>query len=240
SAAATIRDLETSLKPEPTTDPATIAVLGGTGAEGGGLALRWAAAGHHVIIGSRDAQKAQAAAAELGVLLGGGKIEGAASAEAVGRASIVVLAVPYAAQLPMVRELRDALQGKIFVDVTVPLVPPKVAHVQLPEGGSCVVKVQQELGEGVQVVSAFQNVSAHKLKNLGHRIDCDVLVCSDSKEARLRVIALSADAGLRGINAGPLANSAAAEAMTSLLIWINRTYKVPDAGLVVTGLPGDR
>lgn len=221
-----------------TTDPTIIAVVGGTGAEGGGLALRWAAAGHSVIIGSRDADRARAAAAELSSLPGAGRIEGAASLDAAGRAAIVVLAVPYAAQLATVRDLRSALGGKLLIDVTVPLVPPKVSRVQLPEGGSCVVQVQQELGETVQVVSAFQNVSAHKLKNLGHRIDCDVLVCADSKEARARVIALAADAGLRGIDAGPLANSTAAEAITSLLIWINRTYKIPDAGITITGLPG--
>lgn len=218
---------------------ATIAVIGGTGAEGGGLALRWAVAGHHVIIGSRDAQKAEAAAAQLLSQAPGSCIEGGESLAAAGRADIVVLAVPYAAQMHTALALRTALEGKILIDVTVPLVPPKVAYVQLPEGGSCVVLVQKELGPLVQVVSAFQNVSAHKLKDPGHRVECDVLVCSDSKDARSRVIALAADAGLRGIDAGPLANSAAAEAMTSLLIWINRTYKVPDAGLVITGLPAD-
>ncbi|MGE0874311.1 MAG: NADPH-dependent F420 reductase [Burkholderiales bacterium] len=220
-----------------TGQPETIAVIGGTGAEGGGLALRWAAAGHLVIIGSRDAAKAAAAAAELSALLPSGAIEGAESVSAAERASIVVLAVPYAGQLATARLLKPALAGKILVDVTVPLVPPKVATVQLPAGGSSVVLVQKELGEGVQVVSAFQNVSAHKLKKLGTKVACDVLVCSDSKEARARVVQLAGDAGLRGVDAGPLANSAAAEAMTSLLIWINRTYKVPDAGLAITGLP---
>lgn len=222
-----------------TDKPETIAVIGGTGAEGGGLALRWAAAGHRVIIGSRDAAKAAAAAAELSALLpaGAGAIEGGESLAAAGRATIVVLAVPYAGQLATAKLLAPALQGKILVDVTVPLVPPKVGTVQLPAGGSSVVQVQQALGEGVQVVSAFQNVSAHKLKKLGQKVACDVLVCADSKDARLRVMDLAADAGLRGINAGPLANSAAAEAMTSLLIWINRTYKVPDAGIEITGLP---
>lgn len=196
----------------------SIAVIGGTGAQGRGLARRWAAAGHEVIIGSRDPQKGEAhlAAAE--------------------RASIVVLAVPYAAQLATVRELRPALAGKILVDVTVPLVPPKVGTVQLPEGGSCVVRVQRELGDTVRVVSAFQNVSAHKLADPTQKIACDVLVCADQREARRTVIQLCEDAGLRGIDAGPLANSAAAEALTSLLIWINRTYKIPDAGIAITGL----
>jgi hypothetical protein len=218
-------------------EPKTIAVIGGTGAEGRGLALRWAAAGHHIIVGSRDAARAQAAAQELAAKLPSARIEGAASLEAAQRAAIVVLAVPFAAQLDTVRGIKAALAGKILIDVTVPLVPPKVSRVQLPEEDSCVVRVQRELGETTQVVSAFQNVSAHKLADLAQRVLCDVLVCSDSKEARQVAIGLARDAGLRGIDAGPLANSTAAEALTSVLIWINRTYKVPDAGLAITGLP---
>jgi NADPH-dependent F420 reductase len=220
-----------------TQQPATIAVVGGTGAEGGGLALRWAAAGHRVIVGSRDGARAKAAAAELAALAPQSALSGDESLAAAQAAEIVVIAVPFAAQMDTAKRLAPALAGKILIDVTVPLVPPKVSRVQLPEGGSSVVLVQRELGEGVKVVSAFQNVSAHKLKHLGEKVACDVLVCADDKEARQRVIALAADAGLRGIDAGPLANSAAAEALTSLLIWINRTYKVPDAGIAITGLP---
>jgi NADPH-dependent F420 reductase len=119
----------------------------------------------------------------------------------------------------------------------VPLVPPKVSQVQLPESDSCVVAVQRKLGDKVRVVSAFQNVSAHKLKNLAVKIDCDVLVASDDKEARDIGIALAAAAGLRGVDAGPLVNSVVAESLTSVLIAINRKYKVPDAGIRITGLP---
>lgn len=215
----------------------TIAVIGGTGAEGSGLALRWAAAGHRVVIGSRDAQRARDTACELASKAPRMRVEGAESVEAARKAQIVVLTVPYAAQLETALRIKLQLSGKILVDVTVPLVPPKVSRVQLPDEHSCVVRVQRELGEDVRVVSAFQNVSAHKLANLEHRIACDVLVCSDSKDAREAVIALAKDAGLRGIDAGPLANSVAAEALTSLLIWINRTYKIPDAGVAITGLP---
>jgi NADPH-dependent F420 reductase len=214
----------------------TIAIVGGTGAEGSGLALRWANAGHQVIIGSRDPAKAQALADEFNERLGTKKLSGAASEKAVESADIVVLTVPYASQLEMVRALRSKLQGKILVDVTVPLVPPKVSQVQLPAAGSCVVAVQQDLGDGVRVVSAFQNVSAHKLKDLEYSIKCDVLVCSNDKEARQIVIGLAKDAGLRGIDAGGLANSTVAESLTSALIWINRTYKIPDAGIVITGI----
>lgn len=214
-----------------------IAIVGGTGAEGRGLGVRWAAAGHRVIIGSRDAKRAQGVVAELRSKVPGADIESGESIEAASTAEIVVLTVPYAAQLETVRRIQPALAGKILVDVTVPLVPPKVSMVQLPDEHSCVVRVQRELGSSVQVVSAFQNVSAHKLSNLDHRIACDVLVCSDSKDARLVVVQLAKDAGLRGIDAGPLANSAAAEALTSLLIWINKAYKIPDAGVSITGLP---
>jgi 8-hydroxy-5-deazaflavin:NADPH oxidoreductase len=214
----------------------SICVVGGTGAEGGGLALRWAHAGHRVSVGSRDAGKAQAAAAELNAALGKESVRGIDNASGVAEAEIVVLTVPFAAQMPTVTELKSALAGKILIDVTVPLVPPKVSRVQLPASDSCVVAVQQMLGESVRVVSAFQNVSAHKLKKLDYKIECDVLVTGDDKDARAAAIALAQDAGLRGVDAGPLANSVVAESLTSALIWINRTYKIPDAGIRITGL----
>ena len=214
----------------------SIAIIGGTGAEGSGLALRWAHAGHRVIIGSRDAAKAKAIADELNARLGAPRIAGMGSASAVAGADIVVLTVPYAAQLPTVEALKDSLQGKLLVDVTVPLAPPKVSQVQLPPSDSCVVAAQAALGEGVRVVSAFQNVSAHKLKDLAAEIRCDVLVCGNDKAARQTVIELAKDAGLRGIDAGPLVNSTVAESLTSVLIWINRTYKIPDAGIAITGI----
>lgn len=214
----------------------TIAVIGGTGAEGSGLALRWAHAGHRVIIGSRDTTKARAAADELNAILGRTSIEGASSEDAIELARVVVLTVPYAAQLSTIEAFVERLEGKILVDVTVPLVPPKVSTVQLPESDSAAVALQAKVGSSVRVVSAFQNISAHKLKKLDHKIACDVLICGDDRDARLLVIGLAGDAGLRGINAGPLANSTVAESLTSVLIWINRTYKVPDAGIVITGV----
>ena len=215
-----------------------LAILGGTGKEGSGLAVRWAHAGYPVIIGSRDGARAQATANELATLIDkNAKLSGANNLEAATKAQIIVLAVPYNAQLATAQEVRAALDGKLLIDVTVPLVPPKVDRVQLPEGGSAVVRLQQLLGPQVQVVSAFQNVSAHHLKELGHPIDCDVLICSDSAEAREVVVALAKAAGMRGINAGALANSAAAEALTSLLIAINKRYKVPSSGIRITGIP---
>jgi 8-hydroxy-5-deazaflavin:NADPH oxidoreductase len=214
----------------------SICVVGGTGAEGSGLALRWAHAGHRVSIGSRDAAKAQATAAELNTALGMDAVRGVDNANGAAEAEIIVLTVPFAVQMPTVTELKPELAGKILIDVTVPLIPPKVSRVQLPASDSCIVAVQQALGDRVRVVSAFQNVSAHKLKKLDHKIECDVLVTGDDKEARGVAIALAQDAGLRGVDAGPLANSVVAESLTSALIWINRTYRVPDAGIRITGL----
>lgn len=215
----------------------TIAVLGGTGAEGSGLAFRWAHAGLSVVIGSRDAAKAEAAATELNAALGRHLITGHSNAEAAARADIVVLAVPYAAQHATALDVRAHLEGKVLIDVTVPLVPPKVDRVQLPGGRSAVEQLAEKLGSGVQVVAAFQNVGAHHLKDLSHRIDCDVLVCADSKSSREIAIALAAAAGLTGIHAGALANAAAVEAMTSVLIAINKAYKVKASGVRITGLP---
>lgn len=214
----------------------TIAVVGGTGAEGSGLAIRWANAGHKVIIGSRDGAKAQAAADELNAILGKALVMGKNSSDAASEADIVVLTVPFAVQISTAESLKEVLAGKVLIDVTVPLMPPKVSTVQLPSSDSAAVSLQAMLGTEVKVVSAFQNISAHKLKKLDHKIPCDVFVCSDDKEARLAVIQLAQDAGLRGINAGPLANSTVAESLTSVLIWINRAYKVPDSGIVITGI----
>ncbi|MGB8365175.1 MAG: NADPH-dependent F420 reductase [Rhizomicrobium sp.] len=214
----------------------SIAVLGGTGHEGGGLAFRWAAAGHKVVIGSRDQARAAAAAAELNVLLGADKITGVDNRTAAGSSNIIVLAVPYAAQRSTALDVASELQGKVLIDVTVPLVPPKVSLVQLPEGGSAVAALQAVLGNGVRVVSAFQNISAHHLKELDHPIDCDVLVCSDDNDAADIAIALAEAAGLRGWYAGPLANSVVAESLTSILIAINRRYKVPASGIRLTGV----
>jgi len=214
----------------------TIAILGGAGKEGSGLALRWGNAGHRVIIGSRDAARAQAAADALNAELPAPAIEGAPNRDAAAAADIVVLTVPYAAQLDTALDVRVQLAGKILIDVTAPLKPPRVATVQLPEGGSAAVALQARLGTDVTVVAAFQNISAHHLRDLHHIMECDVLVSADSDEAADAAIALAADAGMKGWHAGPLANSAAAEALTSVLIALNRRYKVPGSGIRITGI----
>jgi 8-hydroxy-5-deazaflavin:NADPH oxidoreductase len=217
----------------------TIAVLGGTGQEGSGLALRWAHAGYPVVIGSRDAPRAEAKAAEIRERLGGGSVEGFDNRSAAERGEIVVLTVPYAAHRATLEQVKDALAGKLLVDVTVPLMPPQVARVQLPPEGSAAVAAQRLLGAEVKVVSAFQNVSAHLLEDVAATVDCDVLVCGDDKEARAAVVALAEAAGMRGIHGGALANSAAAEALTSVLIFINRRYGLKSSGIRFTGLPED-
>lgn len=214
-----------------------IAVLGGTGQEGSGLALRWAKAGYRVFIGSRDAARAAAAATEMKAALGTANIAGCSNKDAAAAADVVVLTVPFSAQRSTVEDVRNVLHGKILVDATVPLVPPKVARVQLPDSGSAVAAVQKMLGSAVRVVSAFQNVSAHHLKDLTHEVDCDVLICGDDPSARETVVDLAADIGLRGVHAGPIENSAAAEALTSILIAMNIRYKVPGTGIRITGLP---
>ena len=216
----------------------SIAVLGGTGKEGKGLALRWAVKGHEVIIGSRDATRAQATADEIRERAGGNaRVRGADNPTAAQAATIVVLAVPYSAQLATAQEVSAQLAGKVLIDVTVPLVPPKVDRVQLPGGGSAVLALQQKLGAQVKVVSAFQNVSAGHLWDLAHVIECDVLVCGDDADARESAVHLVEDAGMKGWHAGVLANSVAAEALTSVLIAINKRYKIPGSGLRITGTP---
>lgn len=220
-----------------TVDRMKIAVLGGAGKEGSGIALRWAHKGHQIIIGSRSAERAQEAADEINTTLGREAASGADNLSATQQADLVVLAVPFSAQRDTAQAVSEALKGKILIDVTVPLVPPKVNRVQLPNGGSAVEALQQLLGPEVRVVSAFQNISAHHLKHLDEQVDCDVLVCSDDKEAADLVVAMTQEIGLGAWNAGVLANSVVSEALTSVLIALNQRYKVPGAGIRITGIP---
>jgi NADPH-dependent F420 reductase len=207
----------------------TIAVIGGTGKLGAAIARRLGKAGRKVIIGTRSAQSAERAAAELGFGL-----TGLANADAAMAGGILIVTVPFAAQEQTLAEIAPHVAGKIVVDTTVPLVPPKVMRVQLPPEGSAAQRAQKLLGPDVKVVSAFHNVAAHKLAT-DQDIACDVLVFGDDKSARAEVVALVAQTGLRGIHGGALANSAAAEAMTSVLIFINKTYQVDGAGVLITG-----
>jgi hypothetical protein len=216
-----------------------LAILGGTGDLGTGLARRWAQAGYSVIIGSRTLEKAEAAVADLREVMAergvaAVTVRAMANADAAREADIVTLTVPFSHQASTLESVRSGLQGKILIDVTVPLVPPRVARVQLPPQGSAGQIAQELLGEEVSVVSAFQNVAAAHLQE-GKGVECDVLVCGNKKDAREQVIKLVEAAGMRGFHAGMINNAAAAEALTSVLITINKQYGC-HAGIKISGL----
>ncbi len=214
----------------------TVGVLGGTGKEGKGLAYRWAKTGYRVIIGSRTAEKAVTAASEIaGMLTGNPSIIGMPNLEAASQADIVVLTVPYAAHAETLQSVKDALGGKLLIDVTVPLVPPKVSRVQMPPAGSAAQEARAILGDNVQVAAAFHAVS-YELLLTDQPIDCDVLVTGTSKQAREETLKLVAAANLVGWDAGPLENSVVAEGLTSVLIHINRLYGSTRAGIRITGV----
>lgn len=214
----------------------SIAILGGTGDLGGGLARQWSRAGYRILIGSRTLEKGEAAAKALLDEFPDLNVTGHENLDAATTADLVVLTVPFAHQISTLETVKPGLTGKVLVDVTVPLVPPKVGTVQLPASGSAAEAAQTFLGDDVQVVSAFQNVGAQHL-NEDHAIACDVLVTGNKRAARDAVISLVEALGLKGWHAGPLANAAAAEAMTSVLITINRHHKIEGAGIVITGEP---
>lgn len=211
-----------------------IAVLGGTGNLGYALGRRWAMAGHTVLIGSRDASRAQEAAAELVADIGKSDVIGLENLAAATAADVVVLTVPFSSQSAVLQHVKPALAGKVLIDTTVPLVPPRVARVQLPPGGSAAQIAVEIVGGDVKVVSAFHNVPADIIRQDGS-VDCDVLVFGDDKAAREVALGLAQDAGLRAFHAGSLANSAAAEALTSVLIFLNKHYG-GHAGIRLTGL----
>lgn len=217
----------------------TLAVIGGTGAEGSGLAVRWAAAGYPVVIGSRSAEKAVAVAAELSALLpaGSAMLTGDSNAAAAVAAEIVILSVPYSAQVNTINEIHDACQGKVLLTVGVPLQPPKVSTVWRAPGGSAAEEAQAQLGENVRVVAAFQNISAGHLQDLNWEADCDVLVTADDKGAKQLAIELAGAAGFFALDAGPLANTSVVEGLTALLIGINIRNKVKGSGIRITGIP---
>jgi 8-hydroxy-5-deazaflavin:NADPH oxidoreductase len=214
----------------------TIAVLGGTGKEGKGLAYRWAKAGYKVLIGSRTPEKAVKAASEIMEMLEGrSSVVGASNLEVAQSADIAVLTVPYAAHRETLEGVKDALKGKLLIDVTVPLVPPKVTKVQMPPEGSAAQEAKAILGEDVQVVAAFQNIS-HEHLLTDKDVECDVLVSGSSKEARNEALTLVEAAGMTGWDAGPIENSVVVEGLTCVLININKRYGSTHAGIRITGV----
>lgn len=216
--------------------PLTIGIIGGTGKEGKGLAYRWAKAGYRILIGSRTPEKAQQTATELRQSLGiNAQVEGMENREAAMRADVIVLTVPYAAHRETLQALKEMLRGKLLIDVTVPLVPPKVTQVQMPPAGSAAQEAVEILGPETEVCAAFQNISYEHLLT-DKQIECDVLVTGTSKKARQEVLHLVKAAGLIGWDAGPIQNSMVVEGLTSILIYINKQYGSTHAGIRITGV----
>ncbi len=214
----------------------TLAIIGGTGKEGKGLAWRWARAGYPVIIGSRQAEKALATVDEIRARLeAAANLRGMSNAQAAAAADIVVLSVPYAAHRPTLEAIREAVQGKLVIDVTVPLAPPRVTRAQMPPAGSAALEAQEILGDNVAVVDAFQNI-AHALLWEEGPTHCDVLVSGKGKKNRQTVMQLVEAAGFRALDAGPIENTAVIEGLTSVLIYLNKTYGVTHAGIRITGI----
>ncbi len=212
----------------------TIAILGGTGDLGTGLAIRWSKAGYRIVIGSRTLEKARNAVANLHAISPETPAEAMENPDAAKAGDIVVLTVPFAHQLSTLESVKSGLAGKILIDVSVPLIPPRVGTVQLPEAGSAGKQAQDFLGDDVMVVSAFQNVAAHLLQK-DVKIECDVLVAGNKRNARDKVIALAEAAGMTAWHAGPIENAAAAEALTSVLIQVNRRHDISHSGIKIVG-----
>lgn len=214
----------------------SLAILGGTGKEGKGLAYRWARAGYRVYIGSRSVEKAEAVAAELrGMLSAGAFLEGTGNLDAAREADIAILTVPFSAHAETLEAVKPALEGKLLIDVSVPLVPGRTYKAQMPPAGSATQEARQILGEGAQVAAAFQNIShEHLISSAG--VECDVLVTGTSPGARLEALKLVEGAGLIGWDAGPIENSAVVEGLTSVLISINKKYGSRHAGIKITGV----
>ena len=214
-----------------------IAVIGGTGKEGQGLALGWARAGQEVIIGSRVQERAMHSAEAINAAVGRTAAVGMPNRDAAVAGEIIVLTVPYEAHEATLKDIQEAVRGKILVDVTVPVDPEAPRRLRILPGGSATEEAQALLGSETRVVAAFQNVS-HTHLGHGGAAACDVLVCGDDADARQEAIRLAELLGLRGIDAGPARNARIVEGLTILLMGINRRYKAKGAGVRITGLPG--
>ena len=212
----------------------TLAILGGTGNEGTGLAYRWAQAGYHVIIGSRSSKKAKRVVAELNERLERDFVEGMRNADAARACDIAILTVPYSAQRETLESLKDELSGKLLVDVTVPLNTDDKTVVEVPAAGSAAQEAQEILGDTVPVTAALHVIS-HTHLHGDSPIASDVLVCGDNESAKKQTMQLVAAAGLAGWDAGGLQNAVVAEGLVPMLIGINKRYKIKSAGIRITG-----
>ena len=208
----------------------TIGVLGGSGALGSGLSYRLGKAGYQVIIGSRNPGNSSEKVNEINQRLKQEKISIESNYLAAEKSDLVILAVPFSNHGVIVEEISPVVQNKIVLDTTVPLVPPKVARVQLPEYGSVAKKTQELLGKEVRVVSAFQNVAASHLDG-DDALAGEILVFGNNKDARETIIGLIQEIGMKGWHAGSIDNSVVAESMTSVLIFMNKFYNMEGAGI---------
>jgi NADPH-dependent F420 reductase len=215
----------------------TLAVIGGTGKEGNAIAYRFAKAGVPVIIGSRDAIRAQKAASDMNARITPPRVDGASNRDAAEKADVVLLSVPYDGMRPILEDLRDAVRGKIVISVVSSLDPERKSRAKPPAAGSVTAEVQQFFGDTAKVVCAFQHVSPEALESLEEKIDTDVIVCGGDKAARETVVGLIRRMGLDAFDGGVMANAVAVEALTAVLITINRTYKVKGAGIRLVGVP---
>jgi 8-hydroxy-5-deazaflavin:NADPH oxidoreductase len=214
-----------------------IGILGGTGKEGAGLAQRWALAGHQVIIGSRDAERARTKAGELSTLAGGATITGMANLEAATAAPVVVLTLPASGLATTLVPLKDACRGKVVISTVVPLTFGGGRLFTPPPQGSSAEEIQELLGAEARVVAAFHHIAAHELAATEHDIECDLLLCGGDAEAKKIVTELGQSIGLRAVDVGALTNAGALEGITAVLATINRRYKLKNSGIKITGLP---
>jgi NADPH-dependent F420 reductase len=214
-----------------------IGIVGGTGKEGVGLGLRWAQAGHDVIIGSRDAERARAKAAELAASVAGRPVEGRSNRDAATAADVVVLTVPATGLATTLPELREACRGKVVVSTVVPLTFGGGRLFTPPPQGSAAEAAQEILGAEARVVAAFHHIAAHELAAGDHAIECDLLLCGGDAAAKQLVTELGTSMGLRSVDVGPLTNAGPLEGITAVLATINRRYKLKNSGIKISGLP---
>ncbi len=219
----------------------SLAVIGGTGKQGNALAQRFAKAGVRVLIGSREAARAENTAREMDARLGATvlRVEGYSNREAAAKADVILLSVPYEGMRPILEDVRDAVQGKIIINIANSLDPERKSRARVPAAGSTTAEIQQFFGDAVKVVAAFQNVSPEQLEG-DALIDSDVLVCGGDRESREKVIGLIQRIGIDVFDAGVLANAVAVETLTAILIAVNIKYKVKGAGIRLTGVPHPR
>jgi 8-hydroxy-5-deazaflavin:NADPH oxidoreductase len=212
-----------------------IAILGGTGKEGAGLAARWALAGHSIIIGSRDAERAKTKAAELRERTKKLPIIGESNADAAGLGTVIVIALPAQGLAATLPEVRDGCRGKVVISTVVPLTFGGPRLFTPPPAGSSAEEAQALLPDA-KVVAAFHHIAAHELSETDHAIECDLLMCGADAAAKKTVAELGRSMGLRPIDVGPLSNAGLLEGITAVLATINRRYKLKNSGITITGL----